>query len=84
MLFQRLLTKKELCYIFGLVSPGGHPYYKKLREKYMTDKVLKDIGVDPAEYDSRSTREFDQDVTRRIIERFRIQASERIQPEDGI
>ena len=78
MLFQRLLTKKELCYIFGLRTKTGRCYYAKLRQKFMTDDVLAEIGLSPEEYDSKKMRQFDYQTTKRILERFNISPSERL------
>lgn len=40
-----LLTKKELCVIFGLVSPAGRCNYPRLYTHVLTPDVLIQMGV---------------------------------------
>ncbi len=74
----RTITKKELCILFGLVSPSGRTiYYKKLVTDYFTDEVLQRLGLERADYaDLRGGKPFSFEQTRAIIRAFDIREEE--------
>ncbi len=74
----RTINKKDLCIIFGLVSPSGRTiYYRKLIQHYFTREVLDKIGLEPEEYaDLRGGKPFSYEQTRTIIEVFNISEDE--------
>ena len=67
------LTKGKLCEIFGLRSPKGKKYYRKLREHIFTDEVLEELRLTVEDY---KRRQFTYAQTQRIIQKFDIQAHE--------
>lgn len=73
---RKRLTKKELCYIFGLVNNSGRRYSDKLRKELFTDEVLNKLDLSIEEY--RKMRTFTFTQSRIIIELFDIQENERL------
>lgn len=71
---KQIITKKEICVHFGLVSPSGKTiYYKKLREHFFNDQALTDLGISPDEYTSlRGGKPFTFHQSRKILEYFDI------------
>jgi len=74
----RTLTKKQLCYIFGLTSPSGKTlYYKKLRSEYFTEETLQIIGLSSIQYTNlKGGKPFTFAQTRAIIKLFDISPDE--------
>lgn len=51
MINKKLLTKGDLCRIFGLISSGNNRYYyNRLRKFVLTDEILDQAGVDKEKY----------------------------------
>lgn len=75
---RKLLTKKELARIFGLISPSGKTiYYKKLRQTVFTDEQLAVIGISSEEYDQlRGGRPFSWAQSCAIIQTLEISSEE--------
>jgi len=72
---KKLLTKKDLCQIFGLYSQRSNQmYYKALRERVMTNEVLKKIGLTPETY--RFKKVFTASQSQIIIETLKIENDE--------
>jgi hypothetical protein len=72
---KKLLSKQDLCRIFGLYSAQtGTAYYQSLREKVLTDDVLKRLGIDKEAYKYRKV--FTAEESSRIIEHFKIEKHE--------
>jgi hypothetical protein len=72
---KKLLSKQDLCRIFGLYSEQtGIAYYQALREKVLTDEVLERLNIDKEAYKYRKV--FTADESRRIIEHFQIEKHE--------
>lgn len=61
-----LISKKALCIHFR-VATG-----RTLRRRIFTNEVLEALKIDPAYYDSPSTRNFSLLETRRIYDYFKI------------
>ena len=47
-----ILSKKSLCTMFGLVSNSGKCNYPALRRLFITDEVMKDLGITEEQYKS--------------------------------
>jgi len=74
-LMKKLLSKKDLCLVFGLYSPKTNiMYYKSLRDKVMTNEVLQKIGLTPVEY--RWKKVFNAETTTKILEILKIEIHE--------
>lgn len=75
MKLRRLLTKRDLCRIFGLFSAKTDLfYYKTLREQVMTDEVLDRLEISPERYSSiRGPKTFFYPESLRIIRYFNIE-----------
>lgn len=72
---KKLLTKKDLCQIFGLYSQRSNQmYYKALRDKVMTNDLLLKIGLTPETY--RFKKVFSAQQTQIIIETLKIEKGE--------
>ena len=72
---KKLLTKKDLCQIFGLYSQRSNQmYYKALRDKVMTNDLLTKIGLTPETY--RFKKVFTASQSQIIIETLKIETSE--------
>lgn len=39
------LNKRDLCELLGLITPSGQARYTTLRERYFTDRTLREIGI---------------------------------------
>ena len=74
---KRLVSKKALGYVFGLVSPGGIIYYKSLREFYFTDDTLKHLGISKERYEQiKGKKTFTFEESEKIIQYFGITVDE--------
>lgn len=74
----RVLTKGQLCEIFGLKSrsrTGQRYYYKKLRSDYFTDAALNELNIPLSRY-KKVNGNFTFAETKRIIEYFKITPDE--------
>lgn len=70
-----LLSKKELCRIFGLYSQmTGTCYYKLLRQKVFTDEALEGMGMTIEDY--KKVKVFDSVTSAKIMKYFNIDQSE--------
>lgn len=74
----RTITKKELCSIFGLISPSGRTiYYNKLRDLYFTPAVLDRLGITQAQYNAlQGGKPFSYRHTKAILAEFDISPDE--------
>lgn len=71
----RVLTKADLCRIFGLYSArSGNTYPKRLRQIYFTDSALDSLNISVERY--RSAKTFTYEESQRIIEHFKIESYE--------
>lgn len=75
---RRLMTKGDLCEIFGFVSKSsGEKYYGQLRKMILTDEVLEQIGIDPERYEEITGRmTFNYLETKKIVDFFKIDPAE--------
>lgn len=74
----RLLTKKDLCRIFGEYSPKSfRMYYHRLKERYFTPEALEELEISPEEFEKVGNgKPFTFAQTRRIIAYFDIKPDE--------
>lgn len=61
-----LITKKWLCWHFRLVSPTGRAHYQQLYRVVLTDQVITEIGMKPAEVRSRTLKTFSAQASARL------------------
>jgi hypothetical protein len=54
------ITKKDLCYRFGLVSPSGRLYSDKLKDLFFTDVILRKLKMTVDDYNKVKTFTFAQ------------------------
>lgn len=72
---KKLLTKGELCEIFGLVSThSGRKYYQRLRKFVLTDDILKSAGISIEQYHQK--RVFTADQSQRLRYLLKIEEHE--------
>jgi hypothetical protein len=58
---KRLLTKGDLCKVFGLISVRSNRcYYNRLRKFVLTDEILDAAGVDKQKYSKNHVFTADQ------------------------
>jgi len=75
MCIKKLLSKSDLCRIYGYYSRrSGKCYTHRLREKVLTDEVLHRVGIDPNEY--AKIRIFTALQTQRLIRELKIEKNE--------
>lgn len=77
-MYLRVLSKADLCRIFGLYSlKSGRTYPKKLRSVYFTDAALESLNIPFERYQSVvGLATFTYPESQRIIEYFKIEACE--------
>ena len=61
----KVLSKKEIAFALGCVSPKGRVYSNKMRKYYFNDEILEELGITPEDY--LSTKTFTVAQTKRII-----------------
>lgn len=58
---KRLLTKGDLCKVFGLISARSNRcYYNRLRKFVLTDEILEQAGIDKQKYSKNHVFTADQ------------------------
>lgn len=58
---KKLLTKGDLCKIYGLISARSNRcYYNRLRKFVLTDEILEAAGVDKQKYSKNHVFTADQ------------------------
>jgi hypothetical protein len=73
-----LLSKGDLCYVFGLVNMrGDRRYYSRLRKYVFTDNALKEIGISEERYNQiKGKATFTALESQRIIQKFQLTPEE--------
>lgn len=65
---KKLLTKGELCEIFGLISvQSGRKYYHRLRKFVLTDEILTAAGIPITHYSQKRVFTAEQSNRLRIL-----------------
>jgi len=68
------LSKIQLAYAFGLVSRNNRVNYVELRRGYMTDDILKQVGLTPSEFNKIKRFTYKQTLT--IMKIFELDSSD--------
>lgn len=65
---KKLLTKGDLCKIFGLISiHSNRCYYNRLRRFVLTDQILEQAGIDKQHYSKNHVFTADQSQRLRTL-----------------
>lgn len=61
-----VFNKADLCRALGLCAPSGKIYYAQLRKMYLTDQLLREVGLDAERY--KKISKFPRPINERIAQ----------------